>query len=291
MRARTVGLLLAVAAGVGIGAFAMSRLAANDSRAANTSLDDAERLAGRLLPESTSDHDRVAQALDALFQILDEEIHERRILAEQLHELRAEMTDLKRNLRARVQESFANEAPQAVTAGRGPSPERSLETRLADAGFTGEQVTAIRRLEAQAQMQQIELDDQARREGWVNTPRYFEEINALTNAAAAVRRDLGDDGYDRYLFASGRPNRIAVATVIETSPAAKAGLRPGDIIRAYGGERIFTNEQLVSLRSGGDRGAPVTLDIVRNGLPMQVTMPRGPMGFFAQPRLVDPGGG
>lgn len=60
-------------------------------------------------------------------------------------------------------------------------------------------------------MQRIELDDQARREGWGNTPRYWAELGDLADGAETVRSEFGDDAYDRYLFAGGRPNRLWVA--------------------------------------------------------------------------------
>ncbi|MFQ6004224.1 MAG: PDZ domain-containing protein [Woeseia sp.] len=95
-------------------------------------------------------------------------------------------------------------------------------------------------------------------------------------------------------FASGRPNRVAVRTVIETSPAEQAGLQPGDVIRSYAGARVFSSEQLVNLRSAGVKGMPVTVEIVRDGELMQITMPRGPMGIQTRQDVVDPsapGGG
>ena len=143
-------------------------------------------------------------------------------------------------------------------------------------------------------MQQIELDDRARREGWITTSRYFEEFNNLVKGADTVRRDLGDDAYSHFLFAIGRPNRLTVGMVIETSPAEQAGLHLGDVIRSYAGERVFSSAQLTRLRSSGDKDMPVILEIVRDGEPMQIWIPRGPMGIQIQQDRVDPsepGGG
>ncbi|MEE8157099.1 MAG: PDZ domain-containing protein, partial [Gammaproteobacteria bacterium] len=81
---------------------------------------------------------------------------------------------------------------------------------------------------------------------------------------------------------------------IETSPAQQAGLQPGDIIRSYAGERVFSSQQLVNLRSAGVKGIPVTVEIIRDGQLMQITMPRGPMGVQTRQVVVDPtapGGG
>jgi serine protease Do len=99
---------------------------------------------------------------------------------------------------------------------------------------------------------------------------------------------MGDAEYDSYLYASGMPNRIAVTNVIQTSPAEAAGLRRGDIIMQYGGEKVYSSQQLTELRSSGERGAPVAVDVIRDGQPMRITMPRGPMGIGNESTSVDP---
>jgi C-terminal processing protease CtpA/Prc len=235
----------------------------------------------------------VSPVLESIVQTLDKEIAERRILAEQLEELQSQMTDLQQNLPEQVQTAFQENTADIQESDsfsrQEQTVEQAIEERLVAAGFTLQQVENLRRLEAEAQMRQIELDDRARREGWVNSPRYMEEFSTIMNGGDAVRRDLGDDAYDRYLFAMGRPNRMAVGSVIQTSPAAQAGLKPGDVIMSYDGERIFSPQQLNNLRSAGDRGSPVTVEIVRDKLRMQITMPRGPMGIQLQPHFVEPG--
>ena len=114
-------------------------------------------------------------------------------------------------------------------------------------------------------MQQMALDDRARREGWFNTPRYFEEVRALDSGPESVRNYLGDEAYDRYLYATGRPNRLSVQSVIATSPAEQAGLMQGDVILSYGDQRVFSTAQLIDLRSSGAQGEPVLMQILRNG--------------------------
>ena len=298
MNRRTLILIIAVFIGIGIGALTAARLASDNSSDQGLSRDTKEILTQRIAGAESDElsREQVDQVVESLIQILDEEIAERHLLAEQLEEVRLEMTDLKQNLRARVEAAFAAKAnsdesatPRITTLQqRRALAAQSIEDRLATAGFTPLQIQTLRLRQAEAQMQQIEMDDRARRDGWYNTPRYYQEISDLTSAEDAVRRDLGDHAYERYLFASGRPNRISVGAVIETSPAEAAGLLPGDIIMSYAGERIFSTQQLTSLRSTGDRGAPVTLEIIRSGEPMQITMPRGPMGVQTRQDRIDP---
>jgi hypothetical protein len=292
-------LILAVTIGIGIGAFAMVWKDAGSAPGDRSASSVAENLVERLKRSETRElnSEQVDQIVESLIQILDEEIAERRILAEQLDGLQSDMTDLRQNLRARVEEAFAAGASGRVSSneGRNTSQERrsqadqAISERMAAAGFSPQQIESLRQRQGALQMRQIEIDDRARREGWVNTPQYYEEVNNLMNGSDVIRQDLGDDAYDRYLYASGRPNRISVSSVIETSPARQAGFQPGDVILSYGGERVFSSQQLVNLRSAGASGMPVAVDVVRNGEPIQITMPRGPMGIQTQSDLVDPG--
>ncbi len=286
---RIVVVIFAVVVGAGIGALTVVRLASDDSSIEGLSQRAAESLADRATRGESGELDleQLAQVVESLIQILDEEISERHVLAEQLEEVRSEMTELQQYLRARVESAFSINPRNAVQQ-PGPQIEQAIEGRLAASGFTPQQFETIRRREAGAQMRQIELDDRARREGWVNTPRYYEESNNLPSGADIVRRDLGDDAYNRYLFASGRPNRVTVGRVIETSPAELAGLQSGDVIRSYGGERVFSSAQLVNLRSAGEKGVPVIVEIIRDGQLMQILMPRGAMGVETRSRMVDP---
>lgn len=282
-------LVLAVAAGVLIGALGVS----NWSRDAPFPGSSAEISAKssirqfRREPSREFDSEHLADVVESLAQVLSDEINERGVLTEQLEQLKSEVLDLKHNLRVRVEEAFQedNGAPRQES---GDTSAQTTEERLAAVGFTRQQLESIGTLEAEAQMGQIELDDRARREGWINTPRYIQESQDLSTGATVIRNVLGDDLYDRYLFASGLPNRITVGSIIETSPAQKAGFQSGDVVVRYGGEKVYSTQQLVNLRRSGERGEPVTVEILRNGQLLQLTMPRGPMGISTGPMLADP---
>ncbi len=94
-----------------------------------------------------------------------------------------------------------------------------------------------------------------------------------------LRDELGDADYERYLEANNRSTSITVSSVFESSPAQSAGLQPGDEILRYDGERVFNMTDLTrQTMDGGVAGDNVVVDIMRNGIPMQVVMPRGPLG-------------
>ena len=249
------------------------------------------RLARRI--SVASEEDAVGQELErrieSLSRILDQEIRERHALSEELEKLRSEFQELNQNLRSRVERAFqetetTSQQSQGSTSGIQPS----VEERLVASGFTQDQLASFARLEAEDQMRQIELNDRARREGWVNSPRYYEEVQALASGGSSVRELLGDEDYDRYMFARGLPNRIAVQNVIDTSPAQEAGIQNGDIIVAYAGQKIFSTRDLTELRSSGTLGEQVTIDIIREGRRLQLTMPRGPIGVSTIPTVDDP---
>lgn len=287
MNTRIVALLVALGLGAGAGAVTVAYLSTGDDTQNFDARGNVSALAAQTKQGDWNELDanQLGTVLASLAQTLDEEIAERRAMAEEIESLREEVEALRgvasvTTLPREERRQFRREAA-----------ERSTADRLAKSGFTPEQVAAIRRQEAQAQMRQIELDDIARREGWLGTPRYFDELNDLGNTGETLRADLGEDGYDRYLYATGQPNRLVVGSIIETSPAERAGLRAGDVIRSYGGERVYSTQQLIEMRSAGERGEQVTVEVIRDGQYMQISMPRGPMGVQTRREVVDPATG
>jgi S1-C subfamily serine protease len=55
-------------------------------------------------------------------------------------------------------------------------------------------------------------------------------------------------------------------------------LQPGDEIVRYDGTRVFNISDLNRQTMLGEPGESVVVDITRDGMPMQVVMPRGPIG-------------
>ena len=58
-----------------------------------------------------------------------------------------------------------------------------------------------------------------------------------------------------------------------------AGLQPGDQILRYDGQRLFSMSDLTQQTMQGEAGVNVAVDIMRDGIPMQVVLPRGPVGI------------
>ncbi len=54
-------------------------------------------------------------------------------------------------------------------------------------------------------------------------------------------------------------------------------MRPGDEIVGYDGQRVFSSSELIQRTMAGGEGN-VVVDVMRDGAPMQIVVPRGPIG-------------
>jgi Do/DeqQ family serine protease len=63
-----------------------------------------------------------------------------------------------------------------------------------------------------------------------------------------------------------------IQDVTPGGPAAKAGLKPGDVIRKFSGQPIGDSSDLLAKVASTNPGTPATLEILRNGQPQTVTV-------------------
>lgn len=104
---------------------------------------------------------------------------------------------------------------------------------------------------------------------------------ANSRSESGMRSVLGDLDYERYLQAYGRPTTVGIGAVIESSPGQVAGLQAGDEIVRYDGQRVFSYSDVNNQQLQGEPGESIVVDILRDGVPMQIVMPRGPIGIQA----------
>jgi len=256
---------------------------------------DADRSDARFATAVTSD-DEIAARLAELERRLAAEV-ERRVALE------ATVTDLTERLGPNGMLPLTGEA-QAAAGPNGaeqPSPRQLFADRralraqqqspeyrrdqLISAGFAPDQAQWIVDREAQSRMDLLNAQYTARREG-----EPFDPLQSHLAMQVEMRQQLGDAGYEQYLEATGQPTNVRVFEVLQKSPGYEAGLRSGDEIVAYGGERVFSLGELNDLTVAGNPGETVAVDIMRDGQAMQIYIPRGPIGISGGGFLRGPAG-
>jgi hypothetical protein len=222
----------------------------------------------------------IDERIRALEQAVSDERYVRQVLQEELWYLSEEMLQLTGGV--------IQEAESAVVAEPSVAEPRlsrrdeyrrrnSLEgrmDRLVEAGFLPSQASMIVRRESELQMQSLQARYEAERSG--DPVDYWRSRSA---SSETLRQELGDADYERYLTANDRSITISVSSVIDSWPGQAAGLQPGDEIVRYDGERVFSMTDLTRQTMAGTAGQNIVVDIMRDGNPMQIVMPRGPVGI------------
>jgi hypothetical protein len=174
------------------------------------------------------------------------------------------------------------EAPGAARPGESPwfDVDALLET-----GIATPEVERLRERFAEQELAELYLRDRAAREDWLQKPAYRQ---ALREMREAFRAELGEEDYDRILYASGRQNRVRIVDVLPDSPAQRAGLQAGDVVLSYAGERMFEILPLTRATRGGRPGDPTEIRYVRDGEERRAYVPRGPLGVRLGPARLPP---
>ena len=228
----------------------------------------------------------VADRIEALERMVAEERDARLILEEQLQELFAnldridvpELQMLLQQIADRGQGIEESQQLQESSSGESRRARRDFSqlrsSRLIKGGFTEARASQILQIEDQVRMDGLQAEYAAQRDG-----AGFNPWDQAYDYQATLRDRLGDADYEKYLRAHGSQASVTVREVIGSSPANRAGLRPGDQIVSYGGNRVFSMVELKSAAFDGDPGEDVIVDIERDGQRMQLVLPRGPIGI------------
>ena len=104
----------------------------------------------------------------------------------------------------------------------------------------------------------------------------------------SLRSELSDDEYDRYLFSSGENNRVKVTSVMAGSPAESNGIQEDDVILYYGDQKIVNQPDIQKATLDGEIGSFTNVEILRNGMRMSLTVPRGTLGVRLEATQLDP---
>lgn len=146
--------------------------------------------------------------------------------------------------------------------------------QLVDGGFSEVEARRVLQLESEAQFKAMEALWEQQRDG-----EPFGRLTPDVDPQSILRSELGDEAYAGYLEAMGQPTAIRVRNVMDGSPGNQAGLRPGDQLVRYDGARVFNVNDLRYQTMQGNRGEDVVVEIERDGMSMQLTVPRGPIGI------------
>jgi len=189
------------------------------------------------------------------------------------------------NLERALAEQDRAEQPDRPKGPRTPDERRDA---LVSAGVDRGLADDILWRESRLELDRLNLRDLAVREGWIGSDRYRDELNQLAGEDRSVREEIGDAAWDRYLYNTGGDNRVAVAAVIQGSAAEGAGLRPGDLVESYAGERVFGFAELRDATTEGESGELVAVRVRRGGGVVDLWVPRGPLGVRMEMSRAEP---
>lgn len=147
---------------------------------------------------------------------------------------------------------------------------------LVEHGIEPAELDRLREAFDASELALLELENRAQREGWIRDPRYRQELRDMR---LALRAELGDDRFDRLLYASGRNNRIVVSDLLQGSAAEDGGIQPGDEILSYAERRVFRPAELKQATLEGRAGERVAIEVLRDGSRVRIWVPRGPIGI------------
>ena len=185
-------------------------------------------------------------------------------------------------------DSIPNDALHSRARGSANTPREQYQNLLA-AGIDQQSAEDIQQRSDSNQLARLELYDQATREGWLDSDDFSKRLSELESGRVDIRLELGDANYDRYLFAAGRNNRVAIASVIGGSAAQLAGIISGDRVLSYANQRVFTMRELQGATREGSRGEYVQITLQRDLDTVVTELPRGPLGVTLAGSRFDPG--
>lgn len=146
--------------------------------------------------------------------------------------------------------------------------------RMVEGGFTEEEARNLIDRESAASYEAMRASWAAERSG-----EPFDPFAASADPQRILRDSIGDESYERYLKTQGQPTAVEITQVFSDSPGATVGLAPGDRIARYNGERVFSISDLRRLTMQGNPGEDVVVEVERDGVIMQLTLPAGPIGI------------
>lgn len=252
-----------------------------------------DRLASWADTASSRSDAELARQVAALAKRLDTESAERLALREQVLELHGELRRIQTGRASRPEATGVSRSSRSIQ----PAPVGSVidETNLGErerllvrAGLSAEQAVSITRDLDRIALERMNLRYRAAKEGWLDSADYAKALERVPDGRTMLREKHGDNVYDTYLYANMKPNRLVVKGVIAGSPAELVGLRQGDMVISMNGQRIYSDQDLVSILLAAAGEASVPMTIQRGDSQLVFYVPPGPLGIHSGPGYVDP---
>ena len=200
---------------------------------------------------------------------------------DEIYQIKQQLKEIEQTLAVIAEMTPGSINPAGITRNRSSSflPRRlyNLENLL-KGGIALSIADDIVRRKNSVELKRLELQDRAKRDNYLNTQRYYDELDDINQQDVNLREELGDERYDGYLYTSKQNNRIKIASVMLGSAAEQSGIQKGDIVLSYDNKRMFTWQELKDATTEGQLGEFVAINIVRNGEIYSFTVPRGPLG-------------
>jgi len=200
-------------------------------------------------------------------------------------ELQLEALALSSNNSSSADENISNNTAKATFFGRPAKPNRES---LNATGMSDDEADKLLRRMSQQEYQRLELQNNISRNQGTASNTYREQLRELNKNKISLRSELGDDAYDKYLFASQQSNRVKISSVMAGSPAESSGFESNDIILSYNDQKILNWADIRRVTLEGDIGSYATINILRNGESMSLMVPRGTLGVQLEPVQLDP---
>ena len=248
----------------------------------------------KLTPEELREefeHERNTRlALTELHEELELERNARFALSDDLNELRNQFSEFLTDSGHKQTEAMQQAASEFTKKDDLESEFAELwfdEQALYNEGLSVSEVDRLRHRFDEVELEKLSARDRAARDGWSSSSLHSQELRDIQTR---FRQELGDQDYDKILYAAGRSNRVQVDDLLGGSAAANSGIMIGDEIYSYAGERVFDPSSLYILTTKGEVGESVEIVILRNGSPYVINTLRGPLGTNLRHIRRPPGG-
>lgn len=171
---------------------------------------------------------------------------------------------------------------------RGDSPPTVPE--LVAAGFAPDRAEAMLSRLDELALERLRLQHAANvTEDSAERRRLRNERAQLGRETTVIREEFGDADYDRFLYASGKSNRVKVRNVLRGSAAAGVDMQAGDLLVSLDGERLFGIRDLISRTRNSPATESFPLVIERDGQRFETFVPGGPLGVRVESARAEPG--